>query len=79
MELKPPHEGWVLIDECQEEYEDWFFMNLDRGCTCFTGCAPCSWCTHPGNPIGLNECYECWKDGNELRAAVRRVVESNND
>lgn len=22
----------------------------DRGCICFTGCAPCSYCTHPGNP-----------------------------
>jgi len=33
----------------------------NRGCNCFTGCAPCGWCTHPGNPINQAEDEECWE------------------
>lgn len=32
----------------------------DRGCVCFTGAAPCSFCTHPGNPHN-QEVDECWE------------------
>lgn len=32
----------------------------DRGCICFTGCAPCSFCTHPGNPLNQNENDDAW-------------------
>lgn len=32
----------------------------DRGCICFTGCAPCSFCTHPGNPLNQNENDDVW-------------------
>lgn len=33
----------------------------DRGCICFTGCAPCSFCMHPGNPLN-QEVDECWEE-----------------
>jgi len=33
----------------------------NRGCICFTGCAPCSYCTHPGNPLN-QEVDECWEE-----------------
>jgi len=45
-----------LKPEWQEVADD-FQANYDaRGCTCFIN-APCSWCTHPGNPSNL-ECTD---------------------
>ena len=43
-----------------EELE-WQFLNSmpDYGCTCFIN-PPCSYCTHPGNPISLEEDDDAW-------------------
>ncbi len=41
--------------------EDGAYSLADRGCICFTGCAPCSFCTHPGNPLNQEERDECWE------------------
>lgn len=44
-----------------EKRDDEYGVSLaDRGCICFTGCAPCSYCTHPGNPVN-QEIDECWE------------------
>lgn len=45
----------VLTAEAQADRDD-FELNFEQhGCTCFL-CAPCSFCTHPGNPL-------CQEDG----------------
>lgn len=53
--FKPKRE---LTDEAQAER--WAFEELG-GCSCFNGCAPCSHCTHPGNPLNQEEDPSCWK------------------
>lgn len=54
-----------LTDEAQAE-EDAFTSDCkDRGCVCWTGCAPCSFCTHPGNPANLAEDDSAWVYGHE--------------
>ena len=60
------------------EAERYQFMGLeDRGCVCWTGCAPCSYCVHPGNPRNQEEDEDAWQevfDLDELVAAARKVV-----
>lgn len=73
-ELVPFYPNHVLKQEYQEMYDDWY-ENYD-GCSCHIN-PPCSYCTHEGNPIGLNETAEAWE--NQLIAEVRRVAESNKD
>lgn len=51
--LKP--EWQDLADEFQS-YED-----IHGGCSCFIN-PPCSWCTHEGNPLNLEEAEEAWED-----------------
>lgn len=53
--IKPKRE---LTEEAQAER--WAFEELG-GCSCFNGCAPCSHCTHPGNPLSQEEDPSCWK------------------
>lgn len=45
----------------------------DRGCVCFTGCAPCACCTHPGNPRNQVEDDAVWEliDENSVERAIR--------
>lgn len=74
----------VLTEEGEAlEYEFWSEYR-DRGCSCWTGCAPCSYCTHPGHPISLECTDELWEeievfDIDDLvknaQNAVREVVE----
>lgn len=67
-ELKP----WA-----ENEYRDFKEEMEDCGCVCWTGCAPCSFCTHPGNPRNLEEDEDAWQtvfDLDEMVAAARKVV-----
>ena len=54
-----------LTEEAEAEADDFRRVQKDRGCVCFTGCAPCGWCTHPGNPLNLGEDDEAWVMGFE--------------
>lgn len=63
---KPPKRVRLrLTDEAQAEADDFRLTQEDRGCVCFTGCAPCSWCTHPGNPLNLEYDDAAWVLGYE--------------
>lgn len=57
-------------------YEDYGSGN----CVCFLGCAPCSSCTHPGNPVNLEEDPHAWGTlidvmAEEAKARVAHAVE----
>lgn len=52
-----------LADWAEAEAEVFRRSYADRGCDCFTGCAPCSWCMHPGNPLNLAEDDAAWVMG----------------
>ncbi|WP_175716192.1 hypothetical protein [Burkholderia anthina] len=41
-------------NDFRSKYGNW------GGCNCFIS-APCSFCTHPGNPMNQNEDDECWE------------------
>lgn len=67
---KPPKRVRLcLTEEAEAEADDFRRTQEDRGCNCFTGCAPCSWCTHPGNPLNLDEDDDAWVMGFEGDAA----------
>lgn len=52
-------------DEFERGSEDYGGISLaNRGCICFTGCAPCSFCTHPGNPFN-QDVDDCWEEVDE--------------
>lgn len=50
-------EGLEAVEAFELEYED-------CGCTCFRA-APCSYCTHPGNPSNVSEIPEFWELADE--------------
>lgn len=63
---KPPKRVRLcLTAEAEAEADDFRRVQEDRGCVCFTGCAPCGWCTHPGNPLNLAEDDDAWVMGFE--------------
>lgn len=49
----------ILTDEADAERGE--FIEFSRGCSCHTGCAPCSHCTHPGNPVNQAEDESAWR------------------
>lgn len=72
---KPPKRMRLHLAEWAEAEADDFDRTQEfRGCICFTGCAPCCWCTHPGNPINLAEDDDAWVMGYaETRSATQGV------
>ncbi len=65
---KPPRMVRLHLTEWAEaEADDFRRTQEDRGCVCFTGCAPCCWCTHPGNPLNLEEDEDAWVMGYEAQ------------
>lgn len=55
---KPTRDGYKLTYDGELQYQNWLDLG---GCTCFTGCAPCSSCTHEGHPYSLEEDDEAWE------------------
>ena len=50
-----------LKPECEEQFNEWLSKyQFESGCTCFKS-APCSYCTHPGNPNNLAEDDDAWE------------------
>lgn len=54
----PKRQGYRLTEEGENLYGNWLDI---RSCSCHTGCAPCSTCTHEGHPISLEETDEVWE------------------
>lgn len=52
-QLKPEYQA--LADDFQRRFGD------DGCCSCHI-CPPCSFCTHYGNPLNLDEIPEAWED-----------------
>lgn len=63
--------GYVLKPEYQKLADEFDMYYTFRGCTCFIS-APCSFCTHEGNPLNLAEDEDAWES--ELVAAVRHAI-----
>lgn len=57
-------DGMVLTEDARAEHDEWQMEHHDRGCTCFLS-PPCSFCTHPGHPLNLNETPEAWTEPDE--------------
>lgn len=51
----------VLTDEAQADRDEFDADYGDGGCSCHIS-PPCSYCTHPGNPLNQDECDECWRE-----------------
>lgn len=49
-----------LTEEAEAERHEFERDYGNQGCTCFLS-PPCSFCTHPGNPMNQNEDDECWE------------------
>ena len=57
--IDPPKRlGQRLTYDAECLYNDWQEIG---GCSCHTGCAPCSSCCSEGNPISLEENDEAWE------------------
>jgi hypothetical protein len=51
-----------LTNEASEERNLFTAIYGYASCTCFMGCTPCGWCTHPGNPQNQDD-DSCWEVG----------------
>lgn len=47
--------GKELAESFEQDYGE-------NGCCCHMGIPPCGYCTHPGNPLNLNDTPEAWED-----------------
>lgn len=65
----PNFDRLYLKPEYQEDANQFAKHYEDIGCTCHLGHPPCSYCTHPGNPLCLEEDDDAWMD--PLEAAIR--------
>ena len=74
---RPERKGYRLTEEGENLYAEWLDM---RGCSCHTGCAPCSTCTFEGHPISLEETDEVWepdtkfKKGDEIECVSTSIA-----
>lgn len=55
----PERDGYRLAEWAEEEYFAFSSEYERRGCTCFIS-PPCGYCTHPGNPLNLEETDDAW-------------------
>lgn len=58
--LKPKKKVRVLTQEGEDLARE--YNNHPQGCSCHLGGAPCSYCTHPGNPYELEATPELWEE-----------------
>lgn len=70
----------ILTKEAQADRDD--FDSTDYGgCSCFIS-PPCSFCTHPGNPVNQDYFDECWRyesfeeQLNALRETLHAQIEA---
>lgn len=61
--------GQRLVEWAAEAAEQFDLKYEDSGCCCFT-CAPCGWCTHPGNPSNQEDDDSCWEPDPACKPAV---------
>lgn len=61
-----------LTNDAFSEYYDFNEGMSDRGCTCFQ-CAPCSYCTHPGNPENLIEDPTAWRNNTMKLSNIKDI------
>lgn len=62
---KPPRMVRLrLTDEAEAESDDFRRVYGDGSCSCFIS-PPCGCCTHPGNPLNLEEDDDAWVMGFE--------------
>lgn len=62
---KPPRMVRLrLTDEAEAEADDFRRVHGDGNCSCHIS-PPCSSCTHPGNPLNLEEDGDAWVMGFE--------------
>ena len=54
-----------LTQQAQEDRDDFMATQEQRGCSCHIN-PPCSYCTHPGHPMGQDENPDCWEEVNEF-------------
>lgn len=57
-----------LLPWAQKEAESFQNAFEDHSCTCFLS-APCNFCTHPGNPMNLEETEDAWGTTSEVMLA----------
>jgi hypothetical protein len=67
-----------LTDEAQADRDAFDLKYWNSGCTCFIS-PPCSYCTHPGNPLNQegDECYkpvETAKPEIDLMKSIRDLI-----
>ena len=43
-----------LGPQAEEDWNNFLLNMMPIGCSCHSTMAPCSWCTHPGNPFNLD-------------------------
>lgn len=51
----------VLTEEAENERASFESEFGNKGCTCFIS-PPCSFCTHPGNPLNQDNDDTAWED-----------------
>ena len=68
----PKRTGFKLTYDAERLYNDW---EEHGGCSCHTGCAPCSSCCHEGNPISLEENDEAWEIDEEEEMARDNITD----
>jgi hypothetical protein len=53
----PTRRGYRLTEDAELDYQAWRDMG---GCSCPTGNPPCSYCTHQGHPLSLENDDDAW-------------------
>lgn len=67
----PKRTGFKLTYDAECLYNDW---EEHGGCSCHTGCTPCSSCCHEGNPVSLEETEEAWEIDEEVKDMSRSEI-----
>ncbi len=64
----PKRTGYCLTYDAELLYDNWRDIG---GCSCHTGCTPCSSCHNEGHPISLEENDEAWELDEEVENMAR--------
>ncbi len=61
-----------LTEVAQLERDSFSLFLEDHGCTCFIS-PPCSYCTHPGNPLNQENDKSAWVSVEPQKQLPKRV------